>query len=106
MTQQRVRFGEIKPYAVPESLTQLRGPSSGRVTLPMWVCWAPGDRTFDVGTRIGAKQAYTAVLSEGVLDEVCEYVNAQRLIQLWGSLLLPRRAAAQWEQAFPELARP
>ena len=103
MTQQRVRFGDIKPYAVPESLAQLRGPASGCVTLPMWVCWAPGDRTFDVGTWTGAKQAYTSVLSEGVVDEVCEFVNAQRLLELWSSLVLPRRTAAQWEQAFPEL---
>lgn len=103
MTQQRVHFGDIKPYAVPASLEALRGPSSGIVTLPMWVYWAPGERTFDVGTRSGAKRAYIAVLSEGVLDEVCEIVNAQRLTQLWDAMVIPRRAQALWEQRFPQL---
>lgn len=103
MTQQRMYFREIKPYAVPDSLEALRGPSSGLVTLPMWVYWAPGERTFDVGTRSGAKRAYVAVLSEGVLDEVCEVVNAQRLKQLWDAMVIPRRARALWEQQFPEL---
>lgn len=104
MTQQRTFFGEIKPYAVPDSLEALGGPDSGMVTLPAWVYWAPGQRTFDVGTRSGAKRASIAVLSEGVLDEVCEVVNAQRLRQLWDAIVIPRRSRALWEQRFPELA--
>ncbi|MDO5617950.1 transcriptional regulator [Kocuria sp.] len=103
MAQRRTYFGDVKPYAVPGSLAALQGPSSGIITLPLWVYWAPGERSFDVGTHIGAKQVYTAVLSEGALDEVCKMVNLQRLVQVWPTLVLPRRAQTLWEQRFPEL---
>lgn len=68
VSDQRVRFGDSKVFAVPESLEALHGPADGAVTLSEWVYWAPGDATFDVGTDLGANMAYTAVLSEGDLD--------------------------------------
>lgn len=101
---QRVFFGDVKPYAVPDSLEELRGPYEGAVNLPMWVYWAPGSRSFRVDDPDQAEMAYIAVLSEGILTDVCEFVNAQRLRSLWGQMVLPRRARAEWEQRFPELA--
>lgn len=103
MTEQRVRFGDTKVFAVPESLDELRGPAVGPVTLSAWVYWAPGGSTFDVGTALGADLAYTAVLSEGNVEEVCQVVNADRLREVWGDLILPTRCRARWVESFPEL---
>ena len=100
---QRLRFGASKIFAVPESLDALRGPANGPVTLSEWVYWAPGNETFDVGTDLGANMAYTAVLSEGELEDVCQVVNADRLREIWWNLVLPTRCHARWLRAFPEL---
>ncbi len=102
VSDQRRRFGDAKVFAVPDSLDALRGPANGPVTLSEWVYWAPGDATFDVGTDLGVNMAYTAVLSEGELDDVCNVVNAGRLREIWSNLLLPTRCHARWLEAFPE----
>lgn len=103
MTEQGVRFGDTKIFAVPESMDDLRGPAEGPVTLSAWVYWAPGDSTFDVGTPLGAEMAYTAVLSEVDACEICQVVNADRLREVWTDLILPTRCHERWVQAFPDL---
>jgi hypothetical protein len=40
-TKGRLYFRDIKPYAVVDSLDQLRGPAGGVVELPHSVLWAP-----------------------------------------------------------------
>lgn len=103
VTDQQVRFGDSKVFAVPDSLEALHGPAGGPVTLSEWVYWAPGDATFDVGTDLGVNMAYTAVLSEGDLEDICQVVNAGRLREIWSDLVLPVRCHARWVRAFPEL---
>ncbi|HEY3558800.1 MAG TPA: hypothetical protein VGL05_15115 [Kribbella sp.] len=36
--------------------------------------------------------------------DLTEYLNRDLLVALWSSLRLPRRCAALWLQAFPQLA--
>lgn len=48
----KVRMYHIKPYAFVESLDELRGPSSGEVTLPHSVFWAPGSKTLRTTSRL------------------------------------------------------
>lgn len=100
---ERVFIGDVKPYAVPESLDELVGPAAGVVELPLSIYWAPGARRADVGTLGGAWKAYVAALSEGQLEDIVALVNADRLQQMWGELVLPRRVVALWESRFPEL---
>lgn len=42
MTEQGVRFGDTKIFAVPESMDDLRGPAEGPVTLSAWGLLGPG----------------------------------------------------------------
>jgi hypothetical protein len=38
---ERVFYRDIKPYDAPSRLDDLRGPATGRLTLPINVYWGP-----------------------------------------------------------------
>jgi hypothetical protein len=99
----RVFFRDIKPYEAPATLTQLCGPSTGILTLPHRVYWGP-DPVIDLDFRDGSeKMAYRAVIAEGSAEDQIELLNRDLLIELWPSLVFPRRVRDLWETRFPEL---
>lgn len=102
MTEQ-LRFREIKPYDVPDSLDDLYGPHDGLIELPHAVFWQD-DRVFDISTPGGCWAAYKALLAEGLADEQHRYLNKDRLIQIWPYLTLDPRVKTLWEERFLELA--
>ncbi|WNB87680.1 transcriptional regulator [Glutamicibacter protophormiae] len=107
MTEQRVFFHHLKPYAVPDSLAELHGPASGFVELPHSLYWAPGSRRFNLDEDHGLKRVYVSALAEGTLADVQALVNANRLVEIWDDLILPTRVRDLWEDRFPSLtARP
>ena len=101
----RVFFRDTKPYEVPASLAELRGPAAGVVELPHSVYWGP-ERTVALGTPSGIRKAYQAVLREGTVDDQALILNAKILQREWGELALPDRVRVLWENRFPELKSP
>ena len=99
----RVFFRDVKPYALPESLDDLKGPPGGVVDLPHTVLWAPGGGRVDLDEEGGVGLAYRAVVAEGTVADQVAILNQDRLIAVWPMLLLPRRARAMWEARFPDL---
>lgn len=104
MTEQRVFFHHLKPYAVPNSLDELHGPSSGWVELSHSLYWAPGSRRFNLDEDDGVKRVYVSALAEGTLADVQDLVNADRLAEIWDELVLPTRVRDLWEKQFPGFA--
>ncbi|MBK4120915.1 transcriptional regulator [Kocuria rhizophila] len=104
MTEQRVFFHHLKPYAVPDSLDELHGPSSGWVELSHSLYWAPGPRRFNLDDDYGIWRVYVSALAEGTLADVQALVNTNRLMEIWNELVLPTRVRDLWEAQFPELA--
>lgn len=104
MTEQRVFFHHVKPYAVPDSLENLRGPASGWVQLSHSLYWAPGSRRFNLDEDYGLRRVYVSALAEGTLADVQSLVNAERLVEVWDDLILPTRVRDLWEDRFPRLA--
>lgn len=104
MTEQRVFFHHLKPYAVPDSLDELHGPASGWVELSHSLYWAPGSRRFNLDDESGVKRVYVSALAEGTLADVQALVNADRLVEIWEDLFLPTRVRDLWEDRFPGLA--
>lgn len=98
-----IRFRDIKPIEAPASLDELRGPSTGTVTLPLRVRWVPGARTYDVGNEAEAQIVYQAVLAEGTTEDQRRFLNRGRLIELWPELNLDQRVVRLWEGRFSEL---
>lgn len=103
LSRRRVFFRDVKPYAVPETLDDLKGPPSGVVDLPHSVLWAPGGGRVDLDAEGGAGLVYRAVLAEGTVADQVAVVNRDRLTTMWPELLLPRRVRELWEDRFPEL---
>jgi hypothetical protein len=66
-----------RPYAVPERLDLLQGPSSGTVHLPSHLDWSGNAAT---------------------------YLDEKVLRRLWALLWLPAQLRRAWEQKFPALA--
>lgn len=100
----RVHFRDLKPYDVPEALTDLRGPAGGTVTLPHSVLWLPDSlRHVDLDDVAQLRMAYRALITEGTLDQLCEFINGDRLSDVWHELRMDPRPRAMWEARFPEL---
>lgn len=96
-------YADHIPYATPDSLSDLRGPTSGVVTVgphidtsmnPVYVLGDP-DRLWGL---------YTRVVRSGAVPDQVTYLDGQVLLRLWPSLNLPVRCRKAWEQKFPELA--
>lgn len=93
-----------RPYAVPESLDLLRGPSSGTVRLPARLDWS-GNAVYDLETPGRIVDLYRTVLIEAAdAEDLYSYLNAAVLRRLWAMLWLPARLRSAWEQKFPVLA--
>jgi hypothetical protein len=100
MTQEHTR-----PTFVPDSLSDLRGPTSGSVTLPPLLDWTPLN-TYDLESRSGLCRLYETVLSEATSDDdVARHVDRKTLLELWHDLRLPRRVRVAWEGMYPELGQ-
>ncbi|MFG2868853.1 hypothetical protein ACGFZH_11175 [Streptomyces zaomyceticus] len=98
------RYAQLRPYALPDSLGQLRGPGSGIVVLPRHLDWGP-HYEFDLADDADVRLMYERVIREAQAPEdLHAHLNADMLRAHWRTLFLPRPARATWEARFPELA--
>lgn len=98
----RVRFRDLKPYEVVDSLQDLCGPASGTIRLPRWVRWQ-NDADIDVSIPGRLHMAYQALLSEGTAEVQTELMNKTLLIEAWPELNLDHRVIDLWEARFAVL---
>jgi hypothetical protein len=100
------RYVDQRSYAVPESLADLRGPTSGQVTLDRWLDWS-GDSTYDLDDPGDLQVMYQTVLNQAATDaDLCRWLDGDTLRRLWPSLWLPARLRLLWQARFPELVTP
>jgi hypothetical protein len=93
-----------RPYAVPERLDLLRGPSSGTVRLPAYLDWS-GHAVYDLDAPGRVVDLYRAVLIEAASpQDLYAYLDERVLRRLWALLWLPAQLRKVWEQRFPILA--
>lgn len=93
-----------RPYAVPERLDLLRGPSSGIVRLPAHLDWS-GRAIYDLDAPGRVVDLYRAVLIEAASpQDLYAYLDDGVLRRLWALLWLPAQLRRAWEQRFPVLA--
>jgi hypothetical protein len=103
MNDTRVCFRDVKPYDVPSTLDQLRGPLQGDVELRRAVFWAPGEPRISLDTLDGVRMAYRIVITQGAVEDQIEVLNQELLVAVWADLVLPDRVRAPWEERFPDL---
>ena len=93
-----------RPYAVPERLDLLRGPSSGAVRLPPYLDWS-GNAVYDLDAPGRVVDLYRTVLIEAAgPQDLYAYQDERVLRRLWALLWLPSQLRRAWEQRFPVLA--
>jgi hypothetical protein len=93
-----------RPYALPERLDLLRGPSSGTVRLPVHLDW-PGNAVYDLDAPGRVVDLYRAVLIEAATPQgLYAYLDDRVLRRLWALLWLPAQLRRAREQKFPVLA--
>ncbi|GAA1550229.1 hypothetical protein GCM10009827_083550 [Dactylosporangium maewongense] len=98
-------YGDRRPYVVADSLTELRGPTSGTVVLPRHLDWSgSADHNLDRPARLASM--YRTVLVEAATeDDLRAWLDGVLLVGLWRAMWLPARLRGLWENRFPELAR-
>ncbi len=98
----RPRYADFIPYATPDSLDQLRGPTSGTIRVSSHICTAP-EPVYNLDTVAGLWTAYSAIVRDGLAAEQVDLLDRSELIRLWPDLNLPKRCRDLWAAKFPEL---
>jgi len=66
------------------------------ITLPLHLNWSQPNRQFKLSNREQRARVYEIVLREGTPGDVLTYIDGALLIDLWGTLVLPRNVRAAW----------
>jgi hypothetical protein len=97
------RYADVRPYAIADTLGELRGPTSGVVVLDRWLDWS-GSARYDLATPGRLARMYETVLREAsTAADLSRWLDGRTLVQLWGDLVLPPQVRSRWEARFPEL---
>ncbi|PWU45912.1 hypothetical protein DLJ46_19925 [Micromonospora globispora] len=100
------RYVDQRHFVVAASLSDLRGPVRGVVTLDRWLDWS-GDSTYDLDDAGDLQLMYQTVLNQAnSATDLCRWLHGPTLRLLWPSLWLPARLRALWQARFPELTTP
>lgn len=81
MTEHMIRFRDVKPYDIVDSLDDLQGLISGEVTLPVDVYWSGLRDTFDIANPRQRRVVYQAALANGRCEHLVEFVNRELLLE-------------------------
>lgn len=101
----RKTYRSFRPVVVPEHLSDLHAQRVGVVTLPINLDWQPS-KSYDLTDIYFERQFYQTVLEEAPNTQLMgDYLNAQRLVELWPTLWLSPVLRDAWEKRFPELHR-
>ena len=97
-------FVRGKGFAIPTSLSKLRGTAHGLIYLPLHVRAVPRTgRIVDIDNDWDRRTAYNDLLTDGLLEDILSLINRDLFIADWPHQWLPRSIALAWEQKFPEL---
>lgn len=87
----------------PDSLDDLHGPLTGRMTLPLHLEWS-GRRDYDLSDTEDLIWMYSRVIREASkVEDLTAHLDGPTLVRLWPELRLPARHVLAWQGAFPQL---
>lgn len=98
-----VRYADVRPYTVPESLADLEGPVEGVIELPITLDWSQ-QRRYDLSVDKDRRRLYETVIREAMDPaELTRLLHGSLLVTMWPSLWLPVQVKSLWEQRFSQL---
>lgn len=102
-SERRLLYADTRAYALPETLEELTGPTSGPVDLPPTIVWSERSH-YELDDPYDVRIMYERVVREAPRPaDLQRYLNSSLLVTVWRRLFLPRRVVAMWEERFPEL---
>lgn len=104
MTEKRIRFRDIKPYDIVDSLDDLQGPAHGVIEPEHHRLKPYSGTTVDIDSTSACQELYRAALTDCTADVIAQYVNKERLLELWPHLRLDDRVFDLWRGRSPEIA--
>ncbi len=97
------RYADVRPYAIADSLDDLRGPTVGVVVLDRWLDWS-GSGRYDLANPGRLVRMYETVLREASKKaDLSRWLDGRTLVRLWRELVLPPQVRSRWEARFPDL---
>lgn len=97
------RYVDQRHYVVAPRLADLRGPTTGTVTLDRSLDWS-GDGVYDLDDAGDLQLMYQAVLNQATtITDLCQWLDGDTLLRLWPNLWLPAPLRALWHARIPEL---
>lgn len=98
-----VPYGERKPYIVADNLDDLRGPTSGKISLPRHLDWS-GSPHYNLDNPGTIASVYQTVLSEAAsVADLNTWLDRDTLLRMWPTFWLPAPIRRIWKEKFPEL---
>lgn len=90
--------GAFYAARVPASLSELRGPASGRLELPLQVCWS-GRSVYDLDDPAQLLPLYALLIAQASAADLVHLANAELLLELWPRLrpLVGPNARRVWD---------
>lgn len=104
MAEKRIRFRDIKPYDIVDSLEDLRGPAHGVIEPEEHRLKPIGRTQVDIDDDGDCLEMYGEALTDCTADVIAQYVNKERLLELFPHLRLDDRVFDLWRGTFPEIA--
>jgi hypothetical protein len=98
------RYADQRPYAVADTMSDLRGPTSGTVVLDRRLDWS-GRARYDLANPRRLASMYETVLREATSpDDLARWLHGPTLTRLWPELVLPPQVRHLRQARFPQLA--
>jgi len=92
-------------FVVPATLAELRGPTTGTITLPRQLD-DRDDPTYDLTKRARIARMYETVMHKSAsVNDLRDWLDQDVLIKLWPELSIAPRLRGRWERRFPLLGR-
>jgi DNA invertase Pin-like site-specific DNA recombinase len=96
-----------RPALVIDDLTDLRGPVTGLVELPLRLFWSLPDHRFDLDEPDLRRWYYETVLREATRPaDLARHLDGETLVSIWPELYLPKGVRRAWEEHHPALRAP
>lgn len=88
---------DARPVALPgPDYERRRVRSTGRVILPVHIRWSEPSVTYDLDDPADVRRVYEQVMREGTTEDIQEYIDADRVAELWDELVLPSGVRRRW----------
>jgi len=70
--------------------------SAGLVVLPLHIRWSDPVVEYDLEDPGDLRRVYEQVLREGTSEDIQQYIDVDRLTELWDDLVLPAGVRRRW----------